>query len=230
MKKYLLYSLENQYCKQFIWVLTLGDKANITFVKSLINFNLSFEYKIIFQKSLKQFVKNITKNCDILITTRIDYDDMIYYDAVNDARKAINYNKPMILYGYNRGVYYFEKENKYYEFYKTYNNNGASSQFCSLILVLNKVNDSYTINDMGSHTDIRKNLLKKYKSFGIKSLNYEPAIFDKGDVKFVYVRQEFSVFYNKSIKIKSQLQLYIEGILIIFLFVKKKHIFWLDIK
>lgn len=30
MKKYLLNSLEHQSCKDFIWVLDLGDKANIT--------------------------------------------------------------------------------------------------------------------------------------------------------------------------------------------------------
>ena len=34
MKKYLFPSLENQSCKQFIWVLMVGDKANITYLKS----------------------------------------------------------------------------------------------------------------------------------------------------------------------------------------------------
>ena len=204
MKKYLLASLENQSCKEFIWVLILGNKANITFIKTLINFNLSFEYKIIYNKFLKDFVRNATKNFDILITTRIDYDDLIYYDAVND----VNNNKPLILYGYNRGVYFFEKENKFYEFYSIYNNNGAMSIFCSLITLLFKVNDSYTINDLGSHTSIRTNLLKKYKSFGIKKLTYEPAIFDKGDTKFIFVRQEFSQTYNISIKYRSILKNY----------------------
>lgn len=208
MKKYLLPSLENQSCKQFMWILILGDKANMTFVKSLINFNLSFEYRIMYNKTLKNFVRNVTKNFDILITTRIDYDDLIYYDAVNDVRKAINNNKPMILYGYNRGVYYFEKEKEFYEFYMSYDNEGTMSIFNSLITLLNKVNDSYTINDIGGHTVIRKNLLKSYKSYGIKNLDYEPAIFDNGDAKFIYVRQKFSITYGSSNEIKSKLKLY----------------------
>ena len=40
MKKYLFPSLENQSCKNFIWILLLGDKANITQIKSFFNFNL----------------------------------------------------------------------------------------------------------------------------------------------------------------------------------------------
>lgn len=198
MKKYLFPSLENQSCKQFKWILLLGDKANKTYIESLFKFNFSFEYIIIYRKFLKEYLRNMTKGFDILITTNIDYDDIIYYDAVNDVRKAININKPMILYGYNRGVYYFEKDNKYYEFYSTYGNKGAINIFDSLITVLNKVNDTYTIYDLGSHTKMRSNLLKFYKSFGIHSLLYEPAIFDSGDPKFVYVRQKFSHSYNYS--------------------------------
>ena len=208
MKKYLIPSLENLQCKDFIWVVTIGDKANITLVKSLINFNLSFEYKIIYFKYFKKFVRNMTKNFDILITTRIDYDDLIYYDAVNDVRKAININRPMILYGYHHGVYLYEKENKFYEFYYNYKNKGAMSIFYSLIVILNKVNDSYTIEDLGSHLLCRKNFLKNYRSFGIKNLNYEPAIFDQGDTKFIYVRQKFSGIFNFTLKIKRRLKTY----------------------
>ena len=137
-------------------------------------------------------MRNISKGFNVLITTSIDYDDRIYYDAVNDVRKAININKPMFLYGYKRGVYYFEFDGKYYDFDHDYNNIGAINIFLSLITILNKVNDSYTIYDLGDHRSIRKILLEKYKSYGIKELNYEPAKFDTGDPKFVYVRQNFS--------------------------------------
>ena len=77
------------------------------------------------------------------------------------------------------------------------------SIFASLIIVLNKVNDTYTVLDLGMHQGIRNYLLKNYKSFGIKELNYEPAIFDRGNVKFVYVRQKYSgtlIDSNKIIK------------------------------
>ena len=207
MKKYLFHSLENQSCKNFTWILILGDKANITYVKSLLNFNYSFPYKVIFAKSLKNYIRNTTKDFDVLITTRIDYDDRIYYDAVNDVRKAINTNRPMTLYGYNRGVYYSELYDKYYNFDKIFKN-GTMSIFISLITVLNKVNDTYTIYDLGDHVKIKTTLLEKYKSFGIETINYEPAIFDDGEPKFVYVRQNYSWFYNKNGKNLQRLKEY----------------------
>ena len=194
MNKYLFPSLNNQRCKNFIWILMIGNEANISQVKSLIdlnNSNNSFESKILYQRNLKYFIKDKAKYFDILITTRIDYDDCIYYDAVNDVRKIIDINKPVILHGYNTGLYYFESTDKYY-YYHYENNEGVWSVFASLILVLNKVNDTFTVYDLDNHCTIKKTLLKSYKSFGINELNYDPAIFDNGDPKFVWVRQKYS--------------------------------------
>ena len=141
-------------------------------------------------------MRNISKSFDVLITTRYDYDDRIYYDAVNDIRKTININKPILLHGYNRGVLYFESNRKYYEFYQANQTNGALGLFLSLIIFINKVNNLYTIFDIGNHWQSRKTLLEKYKLYGIKRLNYDPAVFDNGAEKFVYVRQSYSHSYN----------------------------------
>ena len=90
MKKYLLPSLENQSCKNFTWILMLGNGANMTYIKSLLTLNYSFDIRLLYQRDLKNVIRNITKGFQVLITTRIDYDDRIYYDAVNDIRKSIN--------------------------------------------------------------------------------------------------------------------------------------------
>ena len=208
MKKYLIPSLENQTCKRFTWILMIGEKANITYIRNSLDFDYSFEIKVLYQKELKEYIRNKTKNSDIFISTRIDYDDRIYYDAVNDVRKAININKPITLYGYNRGLYYYELNNEYYEFYNNYNNQGCMSVFISLILILKKVNGTYTIYDLGTHTRIRNVILKSYKSFGINKLNYEPAIFDNGDIKFIWVRQIYSGQYYYTKRIRNKLNKY----------------------
>lgn len=202
MKTYLLPSLENQNCKNFTWILMIGDKVNITYVKYLFDFNISFEYMIIKTKDIKNYMRNITKGFDILITTRIDYDDIIYYDAVNDIRKTINIQKPILLHGYNRGIIYLELNDEYYDYYFTYDKVGCMSIFCSLIIVLNKINDIYTIYDIGFHNQVRKKLFENYKLYGIKELKYEPSIFDSGDPKFVWVRQKYSGSYNKTKQFK----------------------------
>ena len=192
LKKYLFPSLENQSCKSFIWILMIGEKANIKYIKSKLNIKTNFKKIILYQKDIKSYINNITKGYKVLITTRIDYDDKIYYDAVNDVRKTVNFNKPMILHGYMRGVRYIEFNNKYYDFIQKNAKNGVWSVFASLIIIINKLNDLYTIYDMGHHMYVRKTLLKKYKSFGINKLDYEPAIFDNGTPKFIYVKQKYS--------------------------------------
>ena len=208
LKKYLIPSLENQSCKQFIWILLIGDKVNNLFIKSLLGTNNLFESKIVYQKDLRSYIKNKSKGYDVLITSRIDYDDRIYYDAVNDVRKIIDLKKPMMLYGYDKGAHYYETENKYYEFYMTYHNFGCMSVFVSLITILNKTNDTYNIYDLGTHTKARKMILENYQRFGIKSLNYEPAIFDSGTAKFVWVRQKYSGELNYSKWLKKHLKEY----------------------
>ena len=71
------------------------------------------------------------------------------------------------------------------------------------IIILNKVNDTYSVLELWSHTEARKILIEKYKSFGIKELNYEPAIFVSGEPKFVWVRQKYSGSYIKNTLILS---------------------------
>ena len=193
MKKYLLSSLDNQKCKNFIWILMIGNNEDITYIKSIFNFMNSFEYDIVNQKNLKNYIRDKSNNSDILITTRIDYDDIIYYDAVNDIRKTINMNKPIIIHGYNQGLYYFELNNKYYAYDRKI---GVSSVFTSLVLILNKVNNIYTIYDIGPHTNINTYLFKKYKSFGVKELDYIPFVFDSGASKFIKVIQKYSETRN----------------------------------
>ena len=200
MKKYLIHSLENQSCSDFIWTILLGNNADLNYIKSLLNFIKGFEFRIVYEKDFKNYLKEVTTGYDVLITTRIDYDDQIYYDAVNDVRKVVNINKPIFLYGYNRGYYYFEEEGKYYENYYD-KKDGAWALFLSLVIIINKVNDIYTIYDMGNHFFVRKYILENYQKFGINQLNYEHSIFDNGDPKFIYVRQNYSHSYEEIKKI-----------------------------
>ena len=201
MNKYLFPSLGNQTCKDYTWILKIGDKANKSLLHSLLSFNSTFKFEIIYEKDIKNYIQNISKDLDVLITTRIDYDDCIYKDAVNDVRKQIDINKPILLHGYNRGVYYFETENKYFDYFNTFHNIGAMSIFLSLIINLHKVNATINIYDLGDHTYIKKTLLKQLQSYGIKEINYDPGVFDISGQKFIWVRQSYSGSIDFDMKI-----------------------------
>lgn len=70
MKTYLFPSLDNQSCKNFTWILMLGDKANITLINSFLKFKNTFNKRIIYQKDIKKYIRNITKDIDVLINFR----------------------------------------------------------------------------------------------------------------------------------------------------------------
>lgn len=210
IKKYLFPSLQYQSCQDFIWMLNIGDKVNITYLKSKINFKSSFKLIIVYNKDKKDLIKNITKNADVLITTRIDYDDRIYYDAVNDVRKTINMSQPMFLFGYTKGFIYYEDLDIYHEFFHRWNKEGAMSIFESLIILTNKVNDLYTIYDIGDHRKIRSKLIKNYKKYGLEKLDYEPALFETDIPKFVWVRQKYSGSFKYNGKPKKKQTIFLD--------------------
>ena len=180
----------------------------IRFIKQLLDINNLFQTELVYQRDLKSYIKNKSIGYDVLITTRIDYDDRIYYDAVNDVRKVIDLNKPMMLYGYDKGAHYYENDNKYYEFFMTYKKRGCMSIFASLIIILNKTNDTYNIYDLGTHIAVRKKIIDNYQQYGIKILNYDPAVFDSGSAKFVWVRHNYSGTLKYSENIKKNLKEY----------------------
>ena len=68
--------------------------------------------------------------------------------------------------------------------------------FISLILDLKKINDTIYITDLGSHILVRNKLSEIAKFFVVKNITYEPAVFDNGDIKVVWVRQNYSVIYS----------------------------------
>ena len=208
LNKYLLSALEKQRCTDFIWVLMIGDNTNLTYFKSFFNFQNSFKTEIIYEKDIKNYLRSVAHGSDVLITTRIDYDDIIYYDAVNDVRKLIDMKKPLIVHGYRKGYLHFESDNNiYYNFNDQFGNDGIMSIFISLITLLNKVNDIYSIYDLGDHTRIKSTFLNKYKSFGIDNINYNPFEFDNSAERFIWIRQKFSFTFINRDRIKNLFKL-----------------------
>ena len=85
--------------------------------------------------------------------------------------------------------------------FKTFPFDGKSSSHIKKSIIYEPVNYPKNLK-------IRKTLLESYKKFGIKLLDYEPAIFDSGTEKFVWVRHNYSGQYQFSEKIKKYLKEY----------------------
>ena len=68
------------------------------------------------------------------------------------------------------------------------------------------MNDTFSIYDLGIHSYIKATFLKNHRKYGISSMNYEPAIFDHGAPKFIWVRQKYSGSYLKNNSIPKNLK------------------------
>ena len=185
----------------------VGNQADLSYYKSFFNFHNTFKTDLVYEKDIKNYLKNIVNGYDVLITTRIDYDDIIYYDAVNDVRKKIDINKPIFLHGYNKGYIHFESDFKYYDSDNDFGDNGVASMFISLVYYINKLNDTYNIYDIGDHSRIKSLFLNISKSFGIDDINYNPFEFENNNPKYIWIRQNYSSFINSSINLRPQFKI-----------------------
>ena len=77
MKKYLFPSLENQSCKNFIWILKLRDKDNIIYIKSLLNFTSIFEKDAIYEKDIRNYKEKLQKYMQKELIMMIEYIMML---------------------------------------------------------------------------------------------------------------------------------------------------------
>ena len=55
---------------------------------------------------------------------------------------------------------------------------------------------------------VKARLKENYGSFGINELNYDPLLFEKGDMKSKLVRQNYSGIFNYLMSIKKTLKEY----------------------
>ena len=98
-------------------ILILGNKANKTPIKSLIDMNHhSSTPKSAHENYSYNYTTNTAKGMDILISTRIDYNVSIFYVSINYVKNVMNINKSILLFKYNKGFYYFESNDKFYYF------------------------------------------------------------------------------------------------------------------
>jgi hypothetical protein len=168
MIKYLYTSLNNQSNLNFTHVILIHDELPDEYIKKLYNIPTKFDKIIIKKNELSNIIKPLYDECDFLITSRIDDDDMIYFNAVDDVQKIINENTTIKIYGYQNGCTMIDGSNELYSFKKT-TNSGMIAILLSLIINTKKVNP-LTIYGLGNHTKIKNKILENYSKFGIDKL------------------------------------------------------------
>jgi len=204
-KKFTLKSLENQTNKNFEIILKIHNEIseNSKAILELKSIKSSIKINILRKNETDNFIDNNAKEIDFLITTRIDHDDLIYYNAVNDVQKKCNYNIPLYYNGYIKGITMINNDYKNcFKFYPTYGNyRGTHSAFQSLVVNKKKVSKNLNIYSLGPHSD----QIDRFKSL-FNGFEFDKSFFNvnKDEDTYIYVKHDFnhSTFKNPKLREK----------------------------
>jgi len=193
-KQYALKSLENQSNKNFEIILLIHDEidCNIKPIKDLYEINSSIKLHIIRFNELRNFILSNIKKFDYLITSRMDHDDLIYNDAVNEIQLKCNENIPFYYNGYDKLITMINNDYlNTYKFYPNYNGIGSINIFQSVILNLNYSKQiKYNIFSL-SHTKGKPQLMNWYKD---NNLEFKDEYFNINHLEdsCIYVKHDFN--------------------------------------
>ena len=199
---YTLKSLENQSNKNFEIIIIIHNEINLnnSSIKKLLKIKTNLNLKVLKLKEIKSYININSKNFDFLITTRIDHDDLIYKDAVEEIQNKCNKNIPLYYNGYDKLITMIGNDiENCYKFYPNYYGLGSIGIFQSLIVNKNKINKSYNIFDLGIHSKLKIKFIDIYKK---NNLEYKEIYFNINHIEdsSIYIKHKFnhSELSNKS--------------------------------
>ena len=139
---------------------------------------------------LCRLIKDTTSKYDFVITTRMDFDDFIFKEAVEDTQSKINECDSVLSYGYNKGYEYIITSHELYP--SKYSWPGHHSVFQSLILKSSFAEKlpCFTVEEF-NHNRSKDELKRFLETNGVK---FSENMFQQDDSinAYVYVRHEAS--------------------------------------
>lgn len=193
-RKYTLKSLENQTNKNFEIIILIHDEIddNISSIQKFKVLNSTIKINVIRFNELRKFILNNIKGFDYLITTRMDHDDIIYNDAVEEIQNKCNKNIPFYYNGYDRLITMINDDyENCYKFYPNYNGDGAINIFQSVILNLKYTKEiKYNIFSL-SHTKGKPQLISWYND---NNYEFKDEYFNINHIEdsCIYIKHEFN--------------------------------------
>lgn len=200
VNNYFIPSLNNQTNKNFEIIFLINDKHDEinSNIKLLNNVITNIPCHIVKKNNLDVFISNNSKDYDYLITSRMDYDDLVYNNAVEDIQQYVKLKpKYLLTYGYTNGTLLRGK--KLYIYNPNYTN-GYFSVFFSCIINLHNLS-AINVCQLGNHTNIKESIQNICLS---KNILYDENMFimpKEDNYYFVWVRHENTssslLHYNK---------------------------------
>ena len=132
----ILRSLENQTNKNFDLIFRMHEKhfsePKYEFIFSTLKNSTTLPIKFATRKEIYSLLEKASDDYDYVITSRMDFDDFIYKDAVADTQSKIQNCNSILAYGYCKGYTYVSGE--LYDHKNSFGGVGHHSILQSLIL------------------------------------------------------------------------------------------------
>ena len=194
LAKNILRSLENQTNKNFEVAFYTHPKllsdSKYEIIFSELKNSTTLPIKIILHWERRSLVKEALNEYDFVIQTRMDFDDFIFKDAVEDTQSKINECEDILVYGYCKGYTYLY--NELYTHFNRWGGVGHIGIFQSLILksAFAKTIDNFCIANFYHHQFVimLKEFLEK------NDIEFSDRMFQQNTTTdaYIYFRHECS--------------------------------------
>lgn len=188
-KRYLYPSLSSQSNKNFTHIIIIHDEVNRVYLEELDRLieQANFKTIILTNSYYESYMREQFVDCDYFITSRVDYDDAFYYNAVADIQESVNSN-PISIYTWRKGVLTKAMSDEYYDYkYIPENKNkiaGCVSIMLSLIINCKKIHRYSNIYEY-NHAEICRTLAK--------TIDYDFLIInERRDPCWISVKHDFN--------------------------------------
>ena len=196
LAKNILKSLENQTNINFELFFSLNKKhfsdKKYAFIFSTLRDTTTLPITFVAWRSgkIKSLVQDAYNNYDFVIQSRMDFDDFIYKDAVEDTQNKIAECENVLSYGYCKGYMYFNGD--LYSRLALFNEIGHIGIFQSLIMKSSFAkNLPFASAYLGGHHKIKLALKSFLEKNGVE---FSENMFQQNTSTnaYIYYRHEFS--------------------------------------
>jgi len=197
LEKHFIPTLENQTCRDFEVVFLIHDNIPAEKTAFLEDVECSFPTHVIRRNALDDFLDGYRDSCDVMVTSRFDYDDNIHKEVVECLRRFVDDNPDEVsLWGLTDGAVVIDGENTAHRKRKQKWEIGGLGLWAameSLVLPKKRCERFFSVYRLGNHTSSVQTLKEQYKELGISSLRESFAYKDQtGEVMYLWVRTAYS--------------------------------------
>lgn len=196
LKNHFIRTLQNQTNRNFEIITLIYDELPLQDVSFLNEFDCGNKIHVLHTKDLNDYIYGFYDN-DLLITTRLDYDDFIHKDCVRDVQNSAIDTKYLKIYGLNNGCSMDDDEVCYYH-HPGYVGceHGFFSCFETLIVNTRNYKEPINIYTLGDHTFVCENLVNNLERFGLEDKSQVQIEMDADKkTKYIWYRHDNAVSF-----------------------------------